>query len=60
MYSPRLETFLRVAEAGILKKAAAITEFRTEVFTGCGNHNSCRENPGYLDRARKIAVWAAE
>ena len=38
----------------------AITAFQTEVFTRCGSHDTCRQTPEYLERARKIAQWAVE
>lgn len=30
---------------------------RTEVFTGCGGKDTCKNNPTYLERASEIARW---
>ena len=38
----------------------SIEEERTEVFTGCARHDTCKNNEIYLDRARKIAHWVCE
>lgn len=37
-----------------------ISEYRTEVFTGCISDSTCRDREDYLERARTIARWAAE
>lgn len=37
----------------------AISEYRTEVFTGCISDGTCQEREDYLERARAIARWAA-
>lgn len=37
-----------------------ITEFGTEVFTGCIVKSTCSERTDYLERAKQIAGWAAE
>lgn len=36
----------------------AISEYRTEVFTGCASKSTCREREDYLERARAIGRWA--
>ena len=33
---------------------------RTEVFTGCGSRDTCKNTKAYLDRAGKIARWVCE
>ena len=33
---------------------------RTEVFTGCGSRDTCKNTPAYLDRASAIARWVCE
>lgn len=33
---------------------------RTEVFTQCKEHTTCRDTEAYLDRARDIARWVCE
>ncbi len=38
----------------------SVKQFRTEVFTQCVSHTTCRDNDAYLDRARDIARWVAE
>lgn len=38
----------------------AISEARTEVFTGCVSDATCRDNKDYLARAAALGRWAAE
>ena len=38
----------------------SVEEARTEVFTGCGSRNTCKNSAAYLDRARAIAGWVCE
>lgn len=38
----------------------AITEYHTEVFTGCTDKNTCKESESYLSIARQLGAWAAE
>lgn len=33
---------------------------RTEVFTGCGSRDTCKNSKAYLDRASEIARWVCE
>ena len=33
---------------------------RTEVFTGCGSRDTCKNSIAYLDRASEIARWVCE
>ena len=35
-----------------------ISEYRTEVFTKCSSHSTCRGREDYLERARDVARWA--
>lgn len=38
----------------------SVQEERTEVFTGCGSKDTCKNSTAYLDRAGKIARWVCE
>ena len=38
----------------------AISEARTEVFTGCVSNDTCRNNEEYLAQAEALGRWAAE
>ena len=37
-----------------------ISEYQTEVFTGCTSDSTCHDRTDYLDRARKVARWVVE
>lgn len=38
----------------------SVEDERTEVFTGCGNRDTCKNSTAYLERARAIARWVCE
>ena len=38
----------------------SVEDERTEVFTGCGSRDTCKNTKAYLDRADEVARWVCE
>lgn len=54
---------LKQQVAGILtlpSLSRAITEFQSQVFTGCTTSDTCKNTSDYLKCARRIGTWAAQ